>query len=162
MTTSFATAGPNGMSAVTPHLVCAGAANAIEFYKNAFGAEEKYRMPMPDGKIMNAMITIGGAAIMLVDEMPQWGALGPLALKGSPVTIHLFVKDADAAAAQAVKAGAKLTMPVADQFWGDRYGIVEDPYGHKWSIAQHMRDMTPDEMHDAMMEFMAKQKAGAP
>lgn len=159
MTQSYAIPGPNGMSAVTPHLICAGAANAIEFYKNAFGAEEKYRMPMHDGKIMNAMITIGGAAVMLVDEMPQWGALGPLALKGSPVTIHLFVKDADAAAAQAVKAGAKLTMPVADQFWGDRYGIVEDPYGHKWSIAQHMRDMTPDEMHDAMMEFMAKQKS---
>ena len=159
MTTSLATAGPNGMTAVTPHLVCAGAANAIEFYKNAFGAEEKYRMPGPDGKLMNAMITIGGAAIMLVDEMPQWGALGPLALKGSPVTIHLFVKDADAAAAQAVKAGAKLTMPVADQFWGDRYGMLEDPYGHKWSVAQHLRDMTPDELHAAMMDFMAGQKS---
>ena len=158
MTTSLSTTGPHGMSAVTPHLICAGAANAIEFYKNAFGAEEKYRMPGPDGKIMNAMITIGGAAVMLVDEMPEWGSLGPLALKGSPVTIHLFVKDADAAAAQALKAGATLMMPVADQFWGDRYGIVVDPYGHKWSLAQHLRDMSPDEMHAAMMEFMAAQK----
>ena len=95
---------------------------------------------------------------MLVDEMPEWGSLGPLALKGSPVTIHLFVKDADAAAAQALKAGATLMMPVADQFWGDRYGIVVDPYGHKWSLAQHLRDMSPDEMHAAMMEFMAAQK----
>ena len=155
MTTSLATAGPHGMTAVTPHLICAGAANAIEFYKNAFGAEEKYRMPGPDGKIMNAMITIGGAAVMLVDEMPQWGSLGPLALKGSPVTIHLFVKDADSAAAQAIKAGATLMMPVADQFWGDRYGIVVDPYGHKWSLAQHLRDLTPEEMHAAMLEFMA-------
>ena len=155
MTTSLATTGPHGMSAVTPHLICAGAANAIEFYKNAFGAEEKYRMPGPDGKLWNAMITIGGAAIMLVDEMPEWGSLGPLALKGSPVTIHLFVKDADAAAAQALKAGATLMMPVADQFWGDRYGIVVDPYGHKWSLAQHLRDLTPEEMHAAMLEFMA-------
>ena len=159
MTTSLAIAGPHGMSAVTPHLICAGAANAIEFYKNAFGAEEKYRMPGPDGKLWNAMITIGGAAVMLVDEMPEWGSLGPLALKGSPVTIHLFVTDADAAAAQALKAGATLMMPVADQFWGDRYGIVVDPYGHKWSLAQHLRDMTPDEMHAAMMEFMAGQKS---
>ena len=159
MTTSLATAGPHGMTAVTPHLVCAGAANAIEFYKNAFGAEEKYRMPGPDAKLWNAMITIGGAAVMLVDEMPQWGSLGPLALKGSPVTIHLFVKDADAAAAQALKAGATLMMPVADQFWGDRYGIVVDPYGHKWSLAQHLRDMTPEEMHAAMMEFMATRKS---
>ena len=155
MTTSLATAGPHGMTAVTPHLICAGAANAIEFYKNAFGAEEKYRMPGPDGKLWNAMITIGGAAIMLVDEMPEWGSLGPLALKGSPVTIHLFVKDADSAAAQAIKAGATLMMPVADQFWGDRYGIVVDPYGHKWSLAQHLRDLTPEEMHAAMLEFMA-------
>lgn len=158
MTTSLAIPGPHGMSAVTPHLTCAGAANAIEFYKNAFGAEEKYRLSSPDGKIMNAMITIGGASIMLVDEMPQRGALGPLALKGSPVTIHINVSDADAAAAQAVAAGATLTMPVADQFWGDRYGIVQDPYGHKWSIAQRLRNMTPDEMHAAMLQFMSGHK----
>jgi PhnB protein len=158
MTTTQATAGPNGMSAVTPHLVCAGAANAIEFYKNAFGAEEKSRLAGPDGKIMNAMITIGGAAIMLVDEMPQWGVLGPKAINGTPVTIHLNVKDADAAAAQAVKAGAKVIMPVCDQFWGDRYGALEDPYGHKWSVGQHLRDMTPDEIREGMMKAMPPQK----
>jgi PhnB protein len=141
---------PDGMTAVTPHLICAGAAEAIDFYKKAFGAKEDGRMAGPDGRIMHASIRIGGSAVMLMDEMPEWGALGPKALKGSPVTIHLYVPDVDAFVARAVKAGAKVTMPIADQFWGDRYGAIEDPWGHKWSVATHMHDLSSKEMAAAM------------
>jgi len=141
---------PEGMHSVTPHLVCAGAAEAIEFYKQAFGAVEGGRLPGPDGKLMHAVIRIGDSAVMLVDEMPQWGALGPKSLKGSPVTIHLYVGDVDAVVKRAVAAGAKVTMPVDDMFWGDRYGKIEDPFGHQWSIGTHKRDVTPEEMQKAM------------
>jgi len=145
---------PDGMHTVTPHLVCAGAANAIEFYKKAFNATEEGRMPGPDGKLMHAMIRINGSAVMLVDEMPEWGAFGPKALRRSPVTIHLYVEDVDAFVKHAVAAGAKLTMPVADMFWGDRYGQLEDPFGHSWSVATHKRDMTPEQMHTEMQQAM--------
>lgn len=137
---------PPGMHSITPHLVCAGAAEAIEFYKKAFGANEGGRLAGPDGRLMHAHLTIGDSSLMLVDEMPEWKCLGPKALGGSPVTIHLYVKDVDAVFAQAVAAGAQPTMPVADMFWGDRYGQVVDPFGHKWSIATHVRDMSPDEI----------------
>jgi PhnB protein len=147
---------PQGMHSLTPHLVCAEAAQAIHFYKAAFGAEESARLPGPDGKLMHAAVRIGDSTLMLVDEMPEYGALGPKALKGSPVTIHLYVEDADAVFARAVAAGAKVTMPLADQFWGDRYGQLEDPFGHKWSIATHQRDMTPEEMQQAMREMASK------
>jgi uncharacterized glyoxalase superfamily protein PhnB len=146
---------PQGMTAVTPHLICAGAANAIEFYKKAFGAVEDARLPAPDGRIMHALIRIGGAPVMLVDEMPEWGALGPKALKGSPVTIHLYVDDVDAVVAAAVKAGARVTMPVADQFWGDRYGKVEDPFGHHWSVATPVREVSMAEAAEAMKKMAA-------
>lgn len=145
---------PDGMHSVTPHLVCAGAADAIEFYKKAFGAEEALRLPGPQGKLMHAMIRIGDSAIMLVDEMPEWGSFGPKALKGSPVTIHLYVPEVDAFVARAVAAGAKITMPLQDMFWGDRYGQLEDPFGHRWSVATHIRDVTPDEMRQAMPKGM--------
>ena len=144
---------PDGMRTVTPHLVCAGAADAIEFYKKAFGAVEVARQPGPDGKIMHASIRIGDSAVMLVDEFPAWGVRGPKALGGSPVTIHLYVEDADAFAARAVAAGAKVTMPIEDAFWGDRYGQLEDPFGHRWSVATHVRDVTPTEMERAMREM---------
>ena len=144
---------PQGMHSVTPHLVCAGAAQAIEFYKKAFGATEEGRMPGPDGKLMHAMIRIGDSRIMLADEMPEWGSLGPKALKGSPVTIHLYVDDADAFAKRAAAAGAKITMPVDDMFWGDRYGKLEDPFGHHWSVATHVRDVSMEEMQKAMQEM---------
>lgn len=140
--------------AVTPHLVCAGAADAIEFYKKAFGAEELMRLAGANGKLMHAAIKIGNASIMLVDELPEWGALSPLTLGGSPVTIHLYVPDVDAFVARAVKAGALLRMPVEDMFWGDRYGIIEDPFGHKWSVATHQRDMSNQEIEEAMKKFM--------
>ena len=144
---------PDGMHTVTPHLICAGAADAIEFYKKAFNAVEGGRLPGQNGRLMHAMIRIEGSAVMLVDEMPEWGALGPKSLKGSPVTIHLYVDDVDSFVARAVKAGAKVTMPVEDQFWGDRYGKLEDPFGHHWSVATHVRDVTPEEMHKAMQQM---------
>ncbi len=143
---------PNGMHTVTPHLICAGASDAIEFYKKAFNAVEMSRLDGPSGKLMHAMLKIGDSPLMLNDEFPDWGAFGPKALKGSSVTIHLQVPDVDAAFAQAVAAGAKVVMPVADMFWGDRYGIVEDPFGHKWSVATHQRDLT----HQEILEGMAK------
>jgi PhnB protein len=141
---------PEGMHTVTPHLTCAGAAAAIEFYKRGFQAVEVARMAGPDGKLMHAMIRIGDSAVMLVDEFPDYGAIGPKTLKGSPVTIHLYVDDVDAFVRRAVDAGAKITMPLADMFWGDRYCQFEDPFGHRWSAATHVRDMSPEEMQQAM------------
>jgi PhnB protein len=144
---------PDDMHTVTPHLVCAGAAEAIDFYKRAFGAVEEARLPGPGGKIMHAMIRINGSAVMLVDENPEWGMLGPKALKGTPVTIHLYVEDADGFVARAEKAGAKVTMPVADMFWGDRYGKIEDPFGHHWSVGTHVRDVSMEEAQQAMQKM---------
>ena len=145
---------PDGMHTVTPHLICKGAAEAIEFYKRAFNATELSRLPGQNGRLMHAMIRIGDSTVMLVDEMPKWGALGPQSLKGTPVAIHLYVEDVDAVAAQAVRAGAKTTMPVSDMFWGDRYGQIEDRFGHRWSIATHVRDVAPADMQKAMQQQM--------
>ncbi len=147
---------PEGMHTVTPHLVCAGAGAAIDFYKKAFGATETARIPGPGGKLIHASIRIGDSTVMLVDEMPEWGSLGPKALKGSPVVIHLYVDDVDAFTARAVAAGAKVTMPVADMFWGDRYGQLEDPFGHRWSVATHVRDVSPADMQQAMQKMSQK------
>jgi PhnB protein len=138
---------PEGMHSLTPHIVCKGAAGAIEFYKKAFGAIECARIPVPDGsgKLMHAMIKIGDSFLMLVDEFPEMHAYSPSTLKGSPVTLHHYVEDADAAFQRAVAAGAEVRMPLADMFWGDRYGVLQDPYGHMWSIATHLRDVSADE-----------------
>jgi uncharacterized glyoxalase superfamily protein PhnB len=152
---------PEDMHSVTPHLVCAGAAEAIEFYKKAFKAVEKVRMPGPGGKLMHAAVRIGDSTLMLVDENPQYGSLGPKSLKGSPVTIHLYVEDADATVAQAVAAGAKVTMPVQEMFWGDRYGQLEDPFGHRWSVATHVRDLTPEEIQRGMAKMIEEHAAPA-
>ena len=143
---------PDGMHSLTPYLVCAGAADAIAFYKKAFNAVEGGRLPGPEGKIMHAMLRIGDSALMLTDEWPEMEAFGPKTLKGSPVTIHLYVTDVDAAFAQAVAAGAKVTMPLAEQFWGDRYGQLEDPFGHRWSLATHTRDVKPEDLAQAMAQ----------
>ena len=140
---------PDGFRTVTPHLVCAGAADAIAFYKKAFGATEQLRVPGPDGRLLHAAITIGDSVVMLTDEFPDMCALGPKARGGSSVTIHLFVDDADAWFARATKAGAAVKMPLADMFWGDRYGVLEDPFGHSWSIATHQRDLTPAQLQEA-------------
>ncbi len=144
---------PHGMHTVTPHLICAGAGDAIDFYQKAFGAEELGRLAMPNGRLMHAGIRIGDSTIMLVDEMPEWGALGPNARGGSPVTIHLQVENVDALFAQAVNAGATVKMPLEDAFWGDRYGQVTDPFGHSWSMATHVRDVSPEEMQRASQEM---------
>jgi PhnB protein len=137
---------PDDMHSITPHIVCKDAPAAIEFYKKAFGAIDAGQMLAPNGKLIHGMIRIGDSAVMLAEETPEWGAVGPLTLKGSPVTLHLYVDNADAAFERAVAAGATSVMPPADMFWGDRYGVLKDPFGHNWSIAHHMRDMTPEEM----------------
>ncbi|WP_312485914.1 VOC family protein [Massilia timonae] len=144
---------PEGYRTVTPHLVCEKAGEAIDFYKKAFGAVELARMPGPDGRIMHAELRIGDSPIMLADAFPEFGSQGPLALKGSPVTIHLYVNDADAVWARALEAGARPTMELADMFWGDRYGQVADPFGHLWSIATHKRDMTDEQIMEAMRDM---------
>ena len=130
---------PDGMHAVTPHLICHDADAAIDFYKKAFNATETVRMPGPDGKLMHGSIRIGDSAVMLQNECVEYGMLGPKSLNGSPVTIHLYVTDADAFVAHAAANGATLKMPVADMFWGDRYGVVVDPFGHSWSIASTLK-----------------------
>jgi uncharacterized glyoxalase superfamily protein PhnB len=138
------------MHSFIPHLCCAGAAEAIEFYRKAFGAVELTRLPGPGGRLMHAMLKIGGSMLMLNDEFPEMGGFGPKSLKGSPVTVHRYVVDVDAAVAQAVAAGAKVIMPLADMFWGDRYAVLEDPFGHRWSLATHLRDLTTKEIEAAM------------
>ena len=140
---------PEGMHSLTPYLICANASDAIDFYKRAFGALEVSRTAQPDGKLMNAILRIGDSSLMLMDENPQWGALGPGLLKGSPVSLHLYVDDVDAAFALAVKEGATAKMPPADMFWGDRFSALTDPFGHSWSLATHIRDMTPEEIQAA-------------
>jgi uncharacterized glyoxalase superfamily protein PhnB len=138
---------PEGYHTITPHLVVRDAGAAIEFYKRAFGATERGRMPRSDGKsVLHAEIRIGDSALFLMDEVLERGAKSPLTLGGSPTTIHLFVEDVDTVFERATKAGAQVTMPVADQFWGDRYGMVVAPYGHYWSIATHVEDLTPEEI----------------
>jgi PhnB protein len=138
---------PSGFHTLTPHLVVKGASQAIEFYKKAFGAEEIGRAPGPDGKsLMHAELKIGDSRLMLVDEFPEMDCRGPQSIGGTPVTIHMYVKDADAAFSRAVAAGAQVRMPLEDMFWGDRYGVLTDPFGHAWSIATHKEDVTPEEI----------------
>lgn len=153
---------PDGMHTLTPHIVCEGASDAIAFYRKAFNAEELARLPAPGGKVMHAAIRIGDSVVMLMDDFPEWGSLGPKALKGSPVTLHLYVQDVDAAIKQAVAAGAQVTMPAADMFWGDRYGQVVDPFGHRWSIATHKEDLTPEEIQRNMAQMGEMEGCGDP
>ncbi|HTU90666.1 MAG TPA: VOC family protein [Gemmataceae bacterium] len=150
---------PPGHENLIPHLVCSPCAEAIEFYKKAFGAEEIYRMPALDGhRIMHAEIRIGKSIVFLVDDFPEYcgKSSSALALKGTPVTIHSYVADCDAAIKRAADAGATVLMPAADMFWGDRCGGVSDPFGHKWSFATRLKDLTPAEMQAAMNCAFAK------
>lgn len=142
------------VAAVSPHLVCDDASAAIDFYKRAFGAVEMMRLPTPSGKLAHACVTINEAPVMLVDENAEFGMLGPKALGGTPVTIHLMVDDVDSFVARAQEAGATVVMPVADMFWGDRYGVLEDPFGHHWSVATHQRDLTLEEIRQGMLQCM--------
>ena len=137
---------PEGFHTVTPHLILNDAGKAIEFYTKAFGAEETCRMPGPGGKVMHAEIKIGNSMLMIADEFPDMGSCGAQTVGGTPVTIHIYVDNVDSAFERAVQAGAKVTMPVADMFWGDRYGRLEDPWGHHWSIGTHTEDLTPEEI----------------
>jgi PhnB protein len=148
---------PKGYHTITPGLAVRNAAQAIDFYKKAFGAKEKMRMPGPDGKIMHAELQIGDSKIMLGEEMQQMGHLSPQSLNGTPVNLHVYVKDVDKVFNQAVKAGATTVAPVMDMFWGDRYGMVMDPFGHKWGIATHKRNLSPKKMKKAGEEWFAQQ-----
>jgi PhnB protein len=141
---------PDGYPRVTPYLYVGGARQAIDFYKSILGAEERMSMPGPDGKVGHAELTIGESVIMLADEFPDMGALGPKSVGGSPVTIHVYVQDVDDTFDRAVKAGAAVLRPVEDKFYGDRGGEFEDPYGHRWSIASHVEDVSPEEMQQRM------------
>jgi PhnB protein len=137
---------PEGYHSVTPYLILSGAGDAIAFYKKALGAEEVMRLADPGGKVHHAEISIGDSRVMLADEHPEIQALSPKSVGGSPVSIHLYVEDVDAAVERAVVAGAKLVRPVADQFYGDRVGGIEDPFGYRWFIATHKEDLTMDEI----------------
>jgi PhnB protein len=145
---------PAGYHTATPYLVIAGAARALQFYAQAFGAAEVMRLDMPDGRVAHAEIQIGDSRIMLADEFPEWDARGPKTIGGSSVSLMLYVPDCDAVFNQAVAAGATPTMPVADQFYGDRCGRVEDPFGHKWMIATHKKELSPEEIKARMAQAM--------
>lgn len=147
---------PPGFHTLTPHLTVRDADKALEFYKNALGAEVLNVARTPDGKVMHAMLRIGDSPLMLNDEFPEMGGLSPLSTGGSGVTIHIYTENVDQAFHRAVSAGAKVKMPLMDQFWGDRYGIVTDPFGHSWSLATHIKDMSPEEMQRGQDEAMAK------
>lgn len=153
---------PAGKENLIPHLVCSPCVEAIEFYKKAFGAVEESRAPAPDGKrLMHAALRVGKSYIFLVDDFPEFcggKSATPASLKGTPVTIHQYVENCDAAIKRAADAGAKVEMPPADMFWGDRYGSVVDPFGHKWSFATHKKDMTPADMDAAMKQAFAQHK----
>ncbi|PYV59817.1 MAG: glyoxalase [Acidobacteria bacterium] len=146
---------PTGFHSLTPHLTVRDADKALEFYKNALGAEILNVARMPDGKVMHAALRIGDSMLMLNEEMPEFGALSPLSNGGAGVTIHIYTENVDDAFNRAVNAGAKVAMPLMDQFWGDRYGLVTDPFGHKWSLATHVKDLSPEEMQRAQDEAMA-------
>lgn len=147
---------PDGTPTITPYLTVRDAKAAIDFYIQAFGAKEVMRLPGPDGRLMHAEVQIGDAKVMLSDAFPEMdGSTAPSPHSGSPVTVHMYVADTDATVQRAEAAGAKVTLPPVDMFWGDRFAKLSDPFGHNWSIATHMRDVTPAEMAEAMKKMGA-------
>lgn len=148
---------PEGFHSLTPMIVCKGALAAIDFYKRAFGAEELTRLVAPNGSLLHASIRIGDSILMLTEECAPMGARDPRGLGGSPVTIHLSVEDADATFARAVAAGVTVVMPVAEMFWGARYGVFRDPFGHSWSVATQVKDLSPAEIEAGLREACAAQ-----
>jgi len=144
---------PDDYPGITPYLTVKGGAEAIEFYKKAFDAMEVMRLPNPDGTLGHAEVKIGNALVMLADEYPDYGNLSPKTLGGSSVRLHMYVEDVDAFFEQAVAAGAKVLIPIADQFYGDRSGRLEDPFGHVWLISTHVEDVSPEEMNRRMEAF---------
>lgn len=150
---------PAGHEGLIPHLVCSPCADAIEFYKKAFGAEEVHRMPAPDGRLMHAAIRIDGRYMFMADDFPEYRggkSQSPKALGGTPVTIHRYVADCDAVMDRAAKAGATVVMPASDMFWGDRYGLIRDPFGHQWALATRIKDMTSEELAKAGRDAFSK------
>jgi PhnB protein len=146
---------PPGFHTVTAYLRIRGAAEALEFYRKAFGAEERYRMAMPDGKVGHAEIKIGDSIVMLADEFPDWNVKGPQSLGGTSVGICLYVEDSDAAFQRAIDAGATVLRPLQDQFYGDRSGTVTDPFGHEWTLSTHKENVPPDELERRAKEMFA-------
>jgi len=151
---------PEGYHSVTPYLIIKGATEAIDFYKKAFGATELFRMPAPGGKIGHAEIKIGDSPIMLADESPEMGYKSPQSLGGSPISIMIYVADVDTVFKQAIAAGGKEQRPVKDQFYGDRSGTLEDPFGHVWHVATHTEDVSPEEMERRMKTYTAASGGG--
>jgi PhnB protein len=151
----------NWKTTMAPYLVVKDAAKAIEFYKKAFNAKEIEQMPGPGGKIMHAELQIGDNIVMLADEFPEMKCLSPQTLNGTPVSIFMYVQDVDKAYDQAIKAGATVEREPADMFWGDRFGAMVDPFGHKWSMATHKEDLTKEQTMERQKEFMAQQMAGS-
>jgi PhnB protein len=153
---------PKGFHTLTPHIVVSDARRAADFYHQAFGAEVMGFSVGPDGKVMHAQVRIGDSYLMFGDEYPEWNAPSPSTTKADTcVRLHLYVEDVDKVFESAVAAGAQVVMPVSTQFWGDRYGQVIDPFGHRWSIATHVKDLTPEEMKAAADQAMAKMASGA-
>jgi len=152
---------PEGFHSLTPMIVCKGALAAIDFYERAFGAEELSRLVAPDGNLLHASLRVGNSILMLTEECAPMGARDPRGLGGTPVTIHLSVADVDAAFARATAAGANIVMPVAEMFWGARYGVLTDPFGHSWSLATQVKDLTQDEIRTGMLQACAAQRAPA-
>lgn len=151
----MANAIPEGFNTINAHLIVKDSAKAIEFYKKAFGGEELCRMPGPGGQgVMHAEVKIGNSTIMLCDEMPDW-CRSPESIGDSPVTVHMYVADADQTWQKAVDAGAEVVMPLGEQFWGDKYGKIKDPFGHQWSIAQRVKELTPEQIAKNAEEFFA-------
>lgn len=150
---------PDQYPTATPYLACSGAAKALEFYQQAFGAVEIMRMPMPDGRIGHAEVRIGKSVIMLADEFPEMGFKSPSTLGGSPVTIHIYVEDVDAFVEKAVAAGAKITQPLQDKFYGDRSANLVDPFGHSWMFATHKEDVSPEELAKRAAELFGKKES---
>jgi PhnB protein len=151
---------PDGHNRVSPYLIVSGAERALDFYKQAFDAVELFRFKAPDGKVGHAEVRIGDTVIMLADEFPDHDAHSPRKFGGSPVGLHLYCEDVDAVAAKATAAGAKVKRPVTNQFYGDRAGTLEDPFGHVWHISTHVEDLSPDELARRAKEAMAGQKKG--
>jgi len=152
---------PPGYHTLVPHLVVRNAKDAIDFYKKAFGAEERRRLLTPTGQILHAELQIGDARLFLAEEMPMGGCKSPQSLSGTSITLHVWSENAGATIERAVRAGATVTLPPMDAFWGDRYGRLKDPFGHEWSVGTHQRDMTSDEMAKAAQDACAKMAAKA-
>lgn len=148
---------PEDFHTITPHITVRNASDAVEFYHKAFGAQELLRNFGPDGKsIIHCEMLLGDSRFFINEEYLEWGVKSPLTLQGSPITLHMYVEDVDASWQRAMDAGAEVLMPLADQFWGDRYGIVRDPFGHKWSMASRREDPSPADLHERAKDYFAK------